>query len=159
MKRSQFQITPLLYVFALIVGALILVFGIQQIYKLTIIGEEVELGTFVLNLEKQVNSMYNLDFGSSAEISLSIPSKITFICFTNGRPGTQTSNQRLEELLYLDSTNNVFILAEEATEDQAFKIEHLESDESPLCIRSKSKIFKIILENRGNYVTPIESTP
>ena len=156
MKKSQFQIIPLLYVFALIVGALILVFGIRQILILMDAGEEVELGTFKTEFEKQTRFIYNLDAGSSDEISIPIPSKVRLICFTDGSGNIQTSNQQLKDLIYLNPTHNLFIITADESEDSSFKISNLKSDQSPLCVEPGGKKLNLILENKGNYVSPTQ---
>ena len=140
MKRGQIQIMPLVYVFALIVAALILVLGFKYIYGLIATGESIEIGNIKTEIDKQVQFIYNLDPGSSDEFSYKSPAKLKAICF--GNPATSPIG--LEEQLpkeedrvffetFLGSGANLFFIMENPAESKHVKIEHLLSEENPNC--------------------------
>ncbi|MBS3145314.1 hypothetical protein J4414_00740 [Candidatus Woesearchaeota archaeon] len=153
MKKAQIQEMPIIYIFALIVAALILVFGLNYVFNLQKTGEQIELGRFKQDIEREVAFMYNLDTGSSSEVKLRTPSKINTICFTNPEQKVTSSNKQLNDLLFLNPTHNFFILADDPSQDKSFNVEHLKSDINPFCTEIKGE-FKVIFENKGKYVSP-----
>jgi len=155
MKKAQVQIMPILYIFALLVGALLLAFGVRYAFKLQSAGEEIELGRFKLDVEREVSFIYNLDTGSSVEVKLRTPRNIKSICFTNPDEGVRTTNKQLNDLLFLNPENNFFIISDDPSEDKSFPVEHLKSDINPFCKPTKGQ-FAVIFENKGTYVTPTE---
>jgi len=52
MDKAQIQAMPFIYIFALVVGALILVFGLKYAFSLQSSGEQIELGRFRLDVER-----------------------------------------------------------------------------------------------------------
>lgn len=153
MNKAQIQVMPFIYIFALIVAALILVFGLKFVFDLQASGEQIELGRFKLDVEREVSFIYNLDTGSSSEVTLKTPTKIKTICFTNSEKDVRTTDKQLRDLLFLNPENNFFIISEDPSQDKSFNIEHLKSDTNPFCIQPKGEL-SLIFENKGTYVTP-----
>lgn len=162
MKRGQIQAMPLIYIFALIVAALILVLGFRYIYGLISTGESIEIGNIKTEIDKQVQFIYNLDPGSSDEVSYRAPTKLKAICF--GNPSTSPNDLELERQLpeeedkiffetFLGNGANLFFIMENADDSKHVKIGHLLSDKNPICIKPKDNKITFILENKGKYVS------
>lgn len=162
MKRGQIQAMPLIYIFALIVAALILVLGFKYVYGLIATGEGIEIGNIKTEIDKQVQFIYNLDPGSSDEFSYRSPAKLKAICF--GNPSVSPNDLKLERQLpkeedriffetFLGNGDNLFFIMENVDESRHVKIEHLSSDETPNCITPKNNKITFILENKGKYVS------
>ena len=155
MKKAQVQIMPIIYIFALIVGALLLVFGLRYAFSLQSAGEDIELGRFKQSVDREVAFIYNLDTGSSSEIKLRTPSNIKSICFTNPEKDFRTTDPQFRDLIFLNQENNFFIISDDPSQDKSFYVEHLKSDINPFCIQTKGQLT-VIFENKGKYVSPIE---
>lgn len=153
MDKAQIQVMPFIYIFALVVGALILVFGLKYAFSLQASGEQIELGRFRLDVEREVSFIYNLDTGSSSEVKLKTPTRIRSVCFTNPEKEVRTTDQQFRDLLFLKPKDNFFIISEDPSQDKSFYVENLKSDTNPFCIQPKGEL-KVIFENKGTYVTP-----
>ncbi|QQG38458.1 MAG: hypothetical protein HYS32_02515 [Candidatus Woesearchaeota archaeon] len=151
MKKAIVDL-PLIYIFALIVSALILVFGLTQVFKLKSSAEQIEIGQFKLSIEKQIDEIYNLDKGSSLEVIIPVTEKIKEVCFVDNTKTLSTTNAKLGDLAFLNPSHNVFIIGEDLNSDKSFNAEHLKPDISPICFSTKGKL-NIILENKGRYVS------
>ena len=142
-KRGQLLSTPFIYVFALIIGSLILVWGFNYVYKLKDVGETVELTTFISDLRKNVDSFFYLDEGSSKEINMRLPSKIDYICFK--KEGTLNNNAVLDGnpvfRFILENTNkNIFLLPTNAYITTVYNIENIKpKTQNPLCFKNGKK--------------------
>ena len=72
---------PFIYIFALILGGLILVWGIKAIVDLVNTAGTAELGKMVKNIESDVGEIYNLDEGTTKEMQpLTLPKGLTYFC-------------------------------------------------------------------------------
>jgi len=142
-KRGQLLSEPFVFVFALIVGAMILIWGTNYVLKLNEVGESVELTSFVSKLRKDVESFYYLDEGSSKIINIRLPSKIDFICIKgdnsfnnqaimNGYPGF--------DFILENNDNNIFFLPTDAYQRTIYSINNLKpSLQNPSCFRNGEK--------------------
>ena len=72
---------PFVYIFALIVGALILVWGGKTVLDLLQTGSQVNVGTFIKSLEEDVAAYKNFGEGSRTTKKVDFPQEITYICF------------------------------------------------------------------------------
>lgn len=80
-KKGQLLAQPFIYIFALILGGLILVWGIKAIVDLVNTAGTAELGKMVKNIESDVGEFYNLDEGATKESQpLSLPKGLTYFC-------------------------------------------------------------------------------
>ena len=136
-------ITSQVFVFisALILMALILVFGIKSIKDLTNTSENAELGLFIKNLRDEIEVFYNNDIGSSKEIKLVVPKKIEEVCFyTNKYKINKKHNDNLFNQILDGNKNNVFIMPYGKFSMNQFKVDYLRNDpyENPLCIKTNS---------------------
>ena len=128
-KKAQLLGQPFIYIFAIIVAALVLVFGTKAILDLKEKQELAELTTFVTKLKEDVAAYYRFDIGSSKELNLNLPRKVKKVCFTENK---------------LEIFPKVFFLNE-------FKIPYLKPVETPLCIDTNGKL-KAIIETKPRYV-------
>ncbi len=82
-KKGQLLGLPFIYIFALIVGAMILVWGVKVVIDLVGTAENVDLGKFIKKTESDIQIMYNDEEGSvSSSRKVSIGS-LTHICFVD----------------------------------------------------------------------------
>ncbi|MDP6642023.1 MAG: hypothetical protein QGF74_01420 [Candidatus Nanoarchaeia archaeon] len=158
-KRGQLLSTPFIYVFALIIGSLILIWGMNYVYKLKDTAEIVEVNTFLSDLRKDVDSFFYLDEGSSKVISIRMPSKIDYICFKDkeiplnnddildGNPGFR---------FILENTNkSVFFLPTDAYRTTTYDIDNIKpKTQNPSCFRNGEKI-KITTETDHVEISPL----
>ena len=111
MKNGQLLSQPFVYISALIIGALIIIFGARAIGDIDKERKNVELATFITSLRDNVNTYYNFDEGSLKKISLYLPDNVERVCFYNK---DKIINADIEEsfrkLLEIDTVNNVFLL-------------------------------------------------
>ena len=92
---------PFVYIFAIIVIGLILVFGFKYIGKVLKTGCQVETISFTRDLQSEVNQIKALSYGSSAQCSFSrggntgtsceiiLPDNVETICFVDAKKGHQ----------------------------------------------------------------------
>lgn len=153
MRKSQIQIIPLIYVFAIIVAALILAFGLSYVFKLKNVGSDIELGKFKIELDKKISYVYNLDTGSVDKFSYRVPEKLNKVCFVDPQ-NKGFVDERLDNLIFVCPKCNLFFIMDE--EDKYFEINGLKPETSPICFSSENKRIEFFLENKGKYVTPSE---
>ena len=147
---------PFVYIFALIVMALILFFGTKTILDLRGAADLTELSSFMAQFQDQVDVYYNFDVGSNKELSLVLPNKIQKICFT--QPGASITLGNMDPffqtVLEENERNNLYTWPLEAFPAPApdFIIEHLDIDisENPLCINKVNGRFKALIETKAS---------
>lgn len=138
MKKAQLAEQPFIYILGIVAAVLIILFGARSITNIKHEAELVQLTTFVNDFSRIIETYYNLNIGSSNELSLSVPTQIKMICFTNpGKPSTADVTPELEFLL--SSKDNVYFF--DGTLGPK-TIPHLEAnpEENPLCIPVQGKL-------------------
>ena len=153
-KKGQAFGRPFIYMFALIVAALTLIWGIRAINDIRDKSELVELTTFITDLKDNVKTYYYSDAGSSKTITLILPPKVEKVCFTNpgSIPNTYISSELNFELE--DNTQyNTYILPLDSFSVTRFKINYLNitETENPLCMDTNGK-FTATIETQEGYV-------
>ena len=154
MKKAQLLSQPIIFIFAIIVAALILTWGSYQIVKIIRTGSTIELGTALTDLKDTVNTYYNLDEGSSKELNIRLPKQVKYICFVNSNEPLIT--QGLEEIdpdlpqILQAKGKNIFIIPA-TLKPSTYNIDKLTPIENPLCIKTLNSL-KAIIENKGTYV-------
>ena len=139
MKKAQLAEQPFIYILGIVTVILILLFGARSITKLREEAELVQIATFVNDFSRIIETYYNLNVGSFKELSLSIPSQIKMICFTNpNQPLTAEVNPELEFLL--TGKENVYFFNGKLGPRT---ILHLEAnqEENPLCIQTQGRLI------------------
>ncbi|RME55047.1 hypothetical protein D6777_01705 [Candidatus Woesearchaeota archaeon] len=87
MKKGQLMSQPFVYIFALILGGLILVWGFKAIMDLKTVADKGELGQFRKDLETEVNVIYQRSEGTTKPIRILLGKAVKYVCFSN--PGTE----------------------------------------------------------------------
>ncbi len=146
------------FIFALILMALILGFGIKSLTDLRTVSDDVELATFVNRIEDKVEIFSNFDVGSSEDMTLFLPSKIERVCFYN--PGETITVSGIDSffLAVLQNSNqdNVFFTPFTNLAKPDYYIASLRAGgDNPLCFASLGKVtftLTTILLNENIYV-------
>jgi len=120
----------------------------------------VQLGTFVLNLEDEVEVIYNLEAGSGKEfVGTGIPSKVSHVCFTD--PSHEVNlppimldqlDPLLEKHLSVNTKYQLYIVPTEAYPSPSpnFVIDYLSilPDENPLCFAIVDGVLRMVLQSK-----------
>lgn len=151
-EKGELMSQPILFVFALVVGAMILFFGIKAAFDVKKTAGLVEATSFISSLKSDVEQYYYLDTGSSKVVKLNLPENIKYVCFRYRNINEVPSNvdSKISTLMSINPNDNVFIypLGEGKS---SFKILNLVPyPRTPaLCFKNKEE-FKIV--SMGDHV-------
>ncbi|PIN80909.1 hypothetical protein COV16_00205 [Candidatus Woesearchaeota archaeon CG10_big_fil_rev_8_21_14_0_10_34_8] len=172
MKRGQLLSQPFIYIFALILGALVLVAGFKMIMDLKETADMVEVGEFKSTIESEAKAFYNRGEGSTKSIPISL-SGIKFVCFSNpeeklnckfkskvsdeikscpgGLKAMNDDKPTFQLRLSKETTDNLWFLPLGTAKKDSFKINFIKPLEgaNPLCYQVGSEI---IIESKGTHV-------
>jgi len=170
MKKGQILSQPFIYIFAIIVIGLILLFGFRYIGKILKTGCEIESLDLVNDIQAEANQLRALSFGSSYKCSFSysgtgdrcnfiIPSNVEGLCFVDLTRGQHNQiPERFKEVkeiaeLIRNDDRNLFFIAKRGSncEAEPARIKNLEI-QTPLCIDLTGREGSFIMENAGNKV-------
>lgn len=146
MKKAQLADQPFIYILGIVTVILILLFGFRSITQLKEEASLVQLATFMNDFSRIIETYYNLNIGSSKELSLSIPTQIKMVCFTNpNQPLTAEVSPELEFLL--TAKDNVYFFNGKLGPRT---IPHLEAnpEENPLCIQTQGRL-NVFIETKA----------
>lgn len=120
-KKAQIQSQIFIYVFALIVVSLILVFGIKAIYSFKKDTEKVSIVNFQTDIKTLVASAA-AEYGSVQKAEILLPKEFRQVCFTD----SETANIDISTypLIYnavVDKTADNVYLVKEANNVEQFK--------------------------------------
>jgi hypothetical protein len=149
-KRGQLMAQPFVMLFAVIIGALVLVWGVYEINKLVNFSGDIQLTDTINNFQRVVDQYYYFNEGSSREYKINLPSKFKKICFySHDKEWNYPGSDLNEGFIRARKNDNVFIFPIE--EGSVFNITNLkpEGEENPLCFRSGEKF---VITSRNNYV-------
>jgi len=152
MKRGELFSQPFVMIFALIVMALIIVFGIRSFSQVKDAADDVELVKFVSKLQEEVNRYYNFDVGSSKQLALFAPVKAEKICFHDAsRPINIQLDSFTKTTLESQRTANVFFLPLDNYDKTAFTVKYLRNtaQENPLCLGQQNGRFIFLIETKA----------
>jgi len=153
-KKSQISGTVFVYIFSAIIIALILIFGYRSIAGTTEKIEQTELAIFKNRIISDIKAM-SADFGSSREVSYSIPSQTQLCLFDLEKKESIFEN--LPEgfnLLIIDSIRNnvrknAFVWGNEIFEP--FYAGEIEIEEPYFyCIKPIAGKISFVIEGFGN---------
>ncbi|MDD4878684.1 MAG: hypothetical protein PHO02_06670 [Candidatus Nanoarchaeia archaeon] len=82
-KKGQIMAQPFVYIFALILGALILVWGIKMVYDFLSVANKAEIGQLKDKIDTEVKTYMNYAEGATKPIKLSLPGNIKYLCVSN----------------------------------------------------------------------------
>ena len=148
MKKGNMLAQPFVFIMALILMGLILVFGMRSVFQINQTADIAEINKFRLNLNNQVELMYNYNVGSIKDVSLNVPMNVEKICFSN--PGESVTSDIKGELfaaaLEHDTINNIYLFPMDKFSKPNFKISDLRvnSIENPLCFVTKGKLNAVL---------------
>lgn len=130
------------FLFALILIALILGYGLKSVVRLKSVSDDVDLGDFVFRLRDEVNSMQSFDVGSSKNVRLFLPEKVEQVCFYNGKREVRGNvDPSLRNYLDTNIGKNVFVTPFSFAQN-IFLIEHLRpaGQDNPLCFSPRGNL-------------------
>lgn len=136
--------------------ALVLIFGVRQLFLVTETAEKVETLSFIEDLKKEVQTYANFDVGSNKYLTLSVPAAVNQVCFFNSNlPISSITDPVFKALLKGDKRNNVFVLPLEEFQDPGpgFFVSHLivQGSRNPLCVLTPNslqiKIETVLVNN------------
>lgn len=174
-KKGQIMGMPFIYIFALIVGGIVLAWGLRTVIKLAIVGEEVQIADFLKSLESNIKSYYMLEAGSENPVPIRLPKKVQYLCVIDVDGGPDGCKVKKDSTNYVDcpasikdlvtsdffdlSIGNFYVLPAEEFKNVGFPVwkknkEKIDlkcgnSDCSPLCYKPNQKI---IVKSMGDKV-------
>ncbi len=159
MKKAQLE-QPFIFIFGIIVIALVILLGSNVIRNSLKLGSDVEMNVFVDKFKKEINSCYNLDFGSVCSINeLNIPSSLNYICVINvdeeidfGKLPS-TINDTVIRSVDIGRKDNVFFDPLKRNDEEIrITLDRLKTAENPLCGKIVNGKIDLVLENKGSFV-------
>lgn len=154
-KRGQLFGQPFVLIFALVVGALILFWGIYQVFQLKDIADDAELARFMTSFKRTVDEYYWKDLDSSKRFMLTLPSGVTSLCFTNKenslskpKPADFFQKHKGFDFIMKESKDQVFFILDKEIKPYAVN-DTKPKDYNPLCIPTGEYI---VLTSKGSYV-------
>ena len=174
MKKGATEQT-FIFIFALIVAAMILAWGAKTILDLRNKAEQVQIGDAIEDIKEMAITYYNLEEGSSSPIEERFPNEVKCICFknvfnpreTNVRNGVLIDGNNLDECddnrleAMLDSSAleyNIFITPFHkyaVTRFSAIKqvVPYFNGDEVRyVCFKNNKGKIDAIIESKGDRV-------
>jgi len=157
---------PLFWVFALIVGALILIWGMSSVIDLVDRGNYIQVLDAQEEIQKNIETYNHFDPGSAKTFRVSFPGEIEWVCFANqiDRTGTdcilssgescstQIPNDMLDDLKFnvdRSTSENLFLLPIDAFDLTSFDVGDLKSVDDIICFENGND-YRI--ESQGTYV-------
>jgi len=150
-KKGQMDI-PFVMIFALIVGALVLVGGVYYIYRLIGTAEQISIGKEINDFKATVKAYYYLEEGNSKQVKVVMPSKARTVCFYQSpgwSPGTSGLGAKYppdwaaekdsfyKRYFQSFSEKNMFIFPTKDFKESVFLVPYLKLDASapnPTCV-------------------------
>ena len=155
MKNAQIQAQVFVYVLAMIVISLVLLYGYRSIGTMNERAKQVDILSFQNEVTKAVEKVSN-DYGTVRAPTLNIPQDYVEVCFIDIDNSPASSIQSEHPLVYEaweDKSANVFLITDLV--DEAFMVgesdDNILSIDEPnyLCIEVKNRQAKIRLEGMG----------
>src|SRR3989338_8023598 len=148
MKRGVLG-EPFVFIFAMIVVAMLLFFGFKFTGELKDRGEFLILSDSIIDLKNQVARYYSFDPGATKTVRLDLPNQVDEICFTNSERAM--GEHPFSRIFKGTSNYNVFVLPFDAFKITRFNIPNLEPNVNPLCLKNIGKV-EVLLVNKGDFV-------
>jgi len=166
MKKGQITAQPFIIIFALIVAALILAWGIKVVFDIKERGEYAELLTTITDIREEVKTYYNFEMGSRKKITITVPEKISCFCFLNVEiqpilthisEECQKNRELLVRIMHTSGLMyNLFITPSSAFPLTKFSLIEpttlLKPMQNPLCIEKVNEKIIFLIENKGSHV-------
>lgn len=158
MKKAQME-QPYVYIFALIVAALVIFLGYYMITGLLNLGKTVDTKRFEQDLRNEVRSVYDFTPGTTSYYKSNVPSDVKGVCFMD------VGNVNVDDIKYDDikvlvvemkkfgtDVNLFYSVTSKAKQPEPNKIDKLKAMDSLVCKSTARGVLEIDLENKGNYV-------
>lgn len=142
-KKGQLMGMPLVLLFALIVAAMILAYGVKVAIDLVGEADYVDMLNTIEDIENNIDTFKNYDEGSAKVFDLSLPSDVEYLCFYDSAQdldcladGNSCSDDILDTLdLTLSDSYNVYLYPQGIYDQNRFSIEDFETEDgNPECI-------------------------
>ena len=155
MKKAQIQAQVFVYVLAMIVISLVLLYGYRSIGTMNERAKQVDILSFQNEVIRAVEKVSN-DYGTVRTPSFNIPQDYVEVCFIDIDNSPATELQSEHPLVYEaweDESANVFLITDLV--DESFMIgesdDNILSIDEPnyLCIEVKNRQAKVRLEGMG----------
>ena len=152
MQRGELFSQPFIMIFALIIMALVLVFGIRSFTQVSDTADSVDAAKFILQLKNEITKYYNFDIGSSKILKISLPTKLKEICFYNPAQAITADLDPYVKGVIEKGRNNLYLLPLETYPTSSYPIEHLRNidKKNPSCIQKKEGSITIYLETQAD---------
>jgi len=85
-KKAQIFGEPFIFIFAIIVAAMVLIFGIKIYYDLSERADFAQVADIAQRINENIITFYNLEEGSSNTFKYVFPNTIDCICFVGDNP-------------------------------------------------------------------------
>lgn len=154
-KRGQTE-QIFVYIFAIIVTALILYFGIKGIIYIIHIGGGVETANFITDIKSAAQKNYDLGYTSRTSKELLVPKNLETICFIN-----PDEKPDLSIIQNQNTKNAISIMTKTKEENLYFNIkggriepiliEHLKAKNGIQCKQGLFDRISLVFENKGNF--------
>ena len=145
-KKSQIQSQVFVYVLALVIMGMILLYGYKSISTMREKGEQIDLLTFKTDLADEISKMSS-DYGSARIITLKSPAGFSEVCFIDLEKNPSEDIRTTHPLVYeswIDDTANVFLIKDLAEEFQL-----IEENNKPLIqIKNPGYVCIQVINNR-----------
>jgi hypothetical protein len=159
-KRAELISQPLMYIFIIIVIALILALGIKFVFDLQKTAEQTAHAKFKQDLDSAINQVYTKDTGSSLSYTpnsksykgIAVAPKVEIVCFTDKttlKSSPILTKEQNSDLAQLKSKNVIIF---PLTDHTPLEISNIQPAENPFCIRIKGTLTNFKLENKDNQV-------
>ena len=154
MKKGQIMGQPIIFIFITIVIVILLFFGIRIILNSKNLADEMNVESFFLEIEEQIQETYNLDYGSRISLKkISVPVSLKEICFMDFNEDLVgvTGDKALRLNAAKTNGNNVVIIPSKGDYKKK-EIENFVVVINPLCENLKDGELNLVLESKGSYV-------
>jgi hypothetical protein len=141
-------------IFAIIIIAMLLVFGLEQIVNIFCISNIAQTDKAAKDLEHEVENVYNLAEGSMVPFKVAIPRNAKLCLIDPDDPSPQNSwvpHPDLYDSMKYEIENkryNVWLIYGCGTNDKGYKINYLETTEN-FCVKGGTELY---VENKGYHV-------
>ena len=140
-------------IFSIILIIFFIGFAFYAIKTFLLLQDSAEVGTFVGNLQSDINKVWKSSQASQEE-TYSLPSKIQYVCFTDffSSEGIGAKANLYEELkdTFFGNENMVFYPIGSSDFDSTkldyIEIQEITKDENPFCVENKNGKVRIKLE-------------
>jgi len=114
--KKGITMQPFIFIFAIIVAALVLVFGFKVVKEILSKADFAILADSMQDLEDLTKRYYNYEIGSEKEIKLRLPTKINCICIKDNLKSSTFKNvncgdNKFKLQVKQDNTHSVFVFS------------------------------------------------